>query len=150
MINALIGNAVQETGDVRMTDAKGRHTTTRREIFILKSGGILIDTPGIRELETLSTGATVRTLFAEIDSLARQCRYRDCDHINSKGCAVIAAVAEGKISRDRYENYIKLMKESEYYSVKEDQDLAWKRKRDTKRQNKALRQVYTTRKPPKR
>lgn len=150
LINALIGSAVQETGDVRLTDSKGRHITTRREIFILKSGGILIDTPGIRELETLSTGDTVKTLFSDLENLAKGCRYKDCDHVNSKGCAIKTAVESGKISQKRYNNYLKLMKESQYYSTKEDEDLAWKRKRDTKRLQKGLRQVYTTRKPPKR
>jgi ribosome biogenesis GTPase len=108
IINALIGSNVQTTGEVRLVDSKGRHTTTRREIFVLPNGGILIDTPGIRELETLSTGETVKTLFADIEQLASKCRFRNCDHINSKSCAVLAAVKEGKITKERYDNFIKL------------------------------------------
>lgn len=112
LINALIGSDVQQTGEVRTTDSKGRHTTTRREIFVLPGGGILIDTPGIRELETLSSEDTVRSIFADIEQIAQHCRFRDCDHVKSKGCAVIAAVTEGKVSEERYQSFLKLIGEA--------------------------------------
>ncbi len=113
LINALIGSNVQETGEVRLSDSKGRHTTTRREIFVLPNGGILIDTPGIRELETLSSEDTVRTIFSDIEQIAERCRYRNCDHVKSKSCAVLEAVQEGKISQERYQNFLKLMSEAQ-------------------------------------
>lgn len=112
LINALLGSAIQTTGEVRLVDAKGRHTTTRREMFILKSGGILIDTPGIRELETLSSEDTVRTMFADIENLAKQCRFKDCDHVNSKGCAILMALKSGELSKARYNNFLKLTSEA--------------------------------------
>lgn len=147
LINALLGSEVQATGEVRLTDAKGRHTTTRREMFVLKSGGILIDTPGIRELETLSTEDTVKTLFSDIEALATQCKFKDCDHINSRGCAVLAALAEGKITQERYNNFIKLSKEASFHENKEDVYKQQDKKRKDKKQHKALRQTYKVRKP---
>lgn len=107
LINALIGKDLQTTGAVRMTDAKGRHTTTRREMFILPQGGILVDTPGIRELETLGGEDTIRALFSDIEELARKCKFRNCDHITSKGCAVLEAIALGKLGKNRYDDFIR-------------------------------------------
>lgn len=146
IINALIGSKVQATGAVRLTDSKGRHTTTRREMFILKSGGILIDTPGIRELETISTEDTIKTLFTDIENLAEQCRFRDCDHINSHGCAILDQLEKGKITQKRYNNFIKLMKEASHYDERDDIYKQQRKKSQNKKQHKALRQVYQTRK----
>mgnify|MGYP001193215453 CR=1 FL=1 len=146
IINALVGSEVQATGEVRLTDSKGRHTTTRREMFILKSGGILIDTPGIRELETLSTGETVKTLFTDIENLTNQCRFRDCDHINSQGCAILDHLKKGKITQKRYKNFIKLSKEASHHEARDDIYKQQKKKSQDKKQHKALRQVYQTRK----
>ncbi len=147
IINALIGSEVQTTGAVRVTDAKGRHTTTRREMFVLKSGGILIDTPGIRELETLSSGDTVKTLFSDIETLITQCRFKDCDHVKSRDCAVLEALKKGSISQERYDNFIKLSKEATFHETKEDIYKQLDKKKKDKKQHKALRQVYQTRKP---
>lgn len=138
LINALLGSEVQTTGEVRLTDSKGRHTTTRRELFVLPSGGVLIDTPGIRELETLSTEDTVKTMFADIENLAEQCRFKDCDHIKSKGCAVLEALKAGKISKERYNSFIKLFAEATLHGTKDDL---------YKKQSKAMRKAYQIRKP---
>lgn len=146
LINALIGSEVQTTGEVRLTDAKGRHTTTRREMFILPQGGILIDTPGIRELETLSSEDTVKTLFSDMESLATQCRFRDCDHINSRGCAILAALAAGAITKKRYDSFIKLKKEASHYDDRDDVYKQQEQKARDKKQTKGLRQAYQTRK----
>lgn len=147
LINALLGNEVQTTGEVRLVDAKGRHTTTRRELFVLPVGGILIDTPGIRELETLSSGDTVKTLFSDIENLIPQCRFRDCDHINSKGCAVLAAVKAEKISEVRYSNFIKLTKEAGFHDTKTDIYQQQQKKTKHKQASKSLREAYQKRKP---
>lgn len=147
ILNSLIGSEVQVTGEVRLTDSKGRHTTTRREMFILPHGGILIDTPGIRELETLSSGDTVKTVFRDIDSLAEQCRFRDCDHVNSHGCVVMQALEAGKIFEERYNNFIKLSKEADYYEERDDVYKQQEKKARDKKMNKGLRQTYQTRKP---
>lgn len=111
LINSLIGSEVQATAEVRVTDAKGRHTTTRRELFLLPSGGILIDTPGIRELETISSEDALETLFSDIEELALNCEFTNCDHIKSKGCAVLEALNNNTITKERYDNFIKLTKE---------------------------------------
>lgn len=111
LINALLGSEVQTTAEVRVTDAKGRHTTTRRELFVLPSGGILIDTPGIRELEAISGDDALETLFSDIEELAQDCEFTNCDHIKSQGCAVLVALHEGKITQDRYDNFLKLKQE---------------------------------------
>lgn len=113
LINALLGSEVQTTAEVRLTDAKGRHTTTRRELFLLASGGILIDTPGIRELEVIFSGDALDTLFADIEELANSCEFTNCDHIKSKNCAVLAALHAGKLTQERYDNFLKLTKEQE-------------------------------------
>ncbi len=147
LINALLGSEVQTTGEVRLVDAKGRHTTTRREMFILPHGGILIDTPGIRELETLSGEDTMKTLFTDIENLATRCRFHNCDHIKSKGCAVLAALKDGKISQQRYNNFIKLTKETEFADTKDDLYKKLDKKRADRKQNKALRESYKLRKP---
>lgn len=147
IINALLGSEVQATGEVRLVDAKGRHTTTRREMFILPHGGILIDTPGIRELETLSTSDTVKTLFTDIETLATKCRFRNCDHINSKSCAVLAALNDGRLTQERYNNYIKLQKEAGFNDSKEDLYKKLDKKKSDRKQNKDLRETYKLRKP---
>ncbi len=146
LINALIGSSVQTTSDVRLSDNKGRHTTTRREMFVLKSGGILIDTPGIRELETLSSINTVKSLFTEMEVLAEQCRFRDCDHEHSRDCAILKALEAKTITKQRYNSYLKLLREAEFHSAKDDKDLAWKRKRQVKRANKALKRTTVRKK----
>ena len=147
IINALIGSEVQSTGAVRLIDSKGRHTTTRREMFVLPNGAILIDTPGIRELETLSSGDTIKTLFSDIETLITLCRFKDCDHINSRDCAVIAALKAGTLSQERYDNFMKLSKEASFHESKEDIYKQQDKKKSDKRQNKALREAYKLRKP---
>lgn len=147
LINALLGSEVQTTGEVRLVDSKGRHTTTRRELFVLPSGGILIDTPGIRELETLSSGDTVKTLFSDVEQLADQCRFRDCDHINSKYCAVLDALKADTLSQERYDSFIKLTKEATFHESKDDLYSQQKKKATDKRATKSLREAYQKRKP---
>lgn len=147
LINALLGSEVQATGEVRLTDAKGRHTTTRRELFVLPSGGILIDTPGIRELETLSSAGSVSAVFDDIEELTAECRFRDCDHINSDGCAVLDAVAGGTISQERYDSFIKLTKEAEFHEGKDDVYAQQEKKANDRKLTKGLREAYQKRKP---
>lgn len=111
LINSLLGGeiaATMETG----TDDKGRHTTTRRELILLPSGGAVIDTPGMRELGLES--ADISKTFADIDELSRRCRFRDCSHVNEPGCEVRRAVEEGAISEERLQSYCKLKKEVKY------------------------------------
>lgn len=111
LINRLLGGDVIETREIR-NDDKGRHTTTRRELIVIPSGGAVIDTPGMRELGV--EGVSLSKAFAEIDELAEQCRFKDCRHENEPGCAVRKAIEAGTISEERLQSYNKLKKEAKY------------------------------------
>ena len=111
IINHLIGAEVLATKGLR-SDDKGRHTTTHRQLLQLPGGGVVIDTPGMRELHLDS--ADLSRTFADIEDLAEQCRYGDCSHSSEPGCAVRAAIAAGQLSQKRFENYRKLQKELDY------------------------------------
>lgn len=111
LINTLCGTARQETGGIREADAKGRHTTTSRTLHLLSEGGLLIDSPGLRELQLGGCQKGVSSLFGDIENLARNCRYNDCLHQHEDGCAIKAAVAGGDLSPRRLANYQKLMAE---------------------------------------
>jgi ribosome biogenesis GTPase len=111
LINDLCGEDIQPTAEVRERDAKGRHTTTWRELIILPNGGLVIDTPGMREFQMWMAGEGMREAFADLDALAVACHYRDCSHTVEGRCAVLEAVASGALPRERYDRYIKLRKE---------------------------------------
>ena len=111
IINRLVGSDVQRTGEVRRSDSRGRHTTSHRELVVLPDGGLIIDTPGMRELQLWDAGDAVRDTFDEIDALAPACHFGDCRHRDEPRCAVKAAVAEGKVSADRLESYLKVQDE---------------------------------------
>ncbi len=95
IVNSLLGGLRQATREVRADDSKGRHTTTARELFLLPQGWLLMDTPGMRELEVWSEGGPVQSAFEDIAQTALQCRFRDCQHQAEPGCAVALAVSEG-------------------------------------------------------
>jgi ribosome biogenesis GTPase len=112
LINRLAGGQVMETKEIREDDDKGRHTTTHRQLILLPNGGIVIDTPGMRELALDS--ADLSKAFEDVEDLAEQCRYRDCSHTTEPGCAVRRAVENGELPEDRLESYRKLQKEAGY------------------------------------
>ena len=112
LINRLAGEDILPTKQIREDDDKGRHTTTHRQLILLHSGGIVIDTPGMREL-SLYTGDISKT-FEDIEELARECKYRDCSHATEPGCAVRQAIGQGALSEKRFENYRKLQREISY------------------------------------
>lgn len=111
LINKLIGEDTLKTKGIR-NDDKGRHTTTRREIIILPSGGVVIDTPGMRELGIDS--ADLSKTFADIDELSTKCKFRDCTHTSEPSCAVKKAINNGLLTEDRLASYLKLKKEAKY------------------------------------
>jgi ribosome biogenesis GTPase len=111
IVNRLLGAEVQATAEVRAGDAKGRHTTTTRDLLLVPSGGVLIDTPGIRGLLLWSASEGLSAAFADIEELAEACRFRDCDHGPEPGCAVRAAVADGRLPSERLASYQKLKRE---------------------------------------
>jgi ribosome biogenesis GTPase / thiamine phosphate phosphatase len=113
LVNTLLGDRTQQTGAIREDDAKGRHTTTSRQMLALPGGAWVIDTPGMRELKIGAVEAGVSAVFAEIEELARACRFRDCDHIHAPGCALEAAVAAGQLDARRLSSYLKLQREAQ-------------------------------------
>jgi ribosome biogenesis GTPase / thiamine phosphate phosphatase len=119
--NALIGEAVLRTREVRESDSRGRHTTAGRQLVVLPGGGILIDTPGMRELQLWDTGDSVAGAFADIETIGEGCRFRDCRHAGEPGCAVVAAVAAGTLPDVRLESFRKLQAEQAYQATQQDE-----------------------------
>jgi ribosome biogenesis GTPase len=102
---------------VREKDSKGRHTTTSRELIQLENGALLIDTPGMRELGSISVDAGLEEAFSEISELAWHCKFSDCSHTSEKGCAILAAIEEGRLAEQRYRNYVKMKNESAFQEM---------------------------------
>lgn len=121
LVNALAGADVQDTGGVRLDDSRGRHTTTHRELVRLAGGALLVDTPGLRELQLWGDGEDLEQTFEDIEALADQCRFRDCGHQGEPGCAVGAALDGGALDSKRYESYLKLRRELAYLERRQDQ-----------------------------
>lgn len=120
LINALLGVEKQETGEVRQGDGLGRHTTTRRELILLPGGGIVIDTPGMREIQMWAGEEDLQGAFHDIETLAEGCRFGDCSHDRESGCAVRAAIERGELSPARLESYLKIQKELIYLASREE------------------------------
>jgi len=114
LINTLLGVLVQATGAIREDDGKGRHTTTHRSLHLLPGGGIVLDSPGMRELGIADAEAGVASMFEDIESLAERCRFSDCVHESEPGCAVRAAMEAGALDERRLESYRKLKREELY------------------------------------
>jgi ribosome biogenesis GTPase len=131
LVNLLLGDEYQWTDEVNATTGKGRHTTTARELMVLRSGGILIDNPGIREVHMWTDEETLRERFADLEVLAGQCRFSDCRHgATQAGCAIQSAIADGKITSQRLDGFLKL-----------DQELALLQKNREKRQMTVARRA---------
>ena len=120
LVNRLAGHEILETGEVRSGDRKGRHTTTRRELVRLEGGALLLDTPGMRELQLWEVEDGLAGAFPEIEGLADDCRFRDCRHQSEPGCAVLAAVDSGSVNQTRLDSYRKLQAEADYQRRKSD------------------------------
>ncbi|MCZ8522155.1 MULTISPECIES: ribosome small subunit-dependent GTPase A [Paenibacillus] len=120
LANRLYGEEVLLTGGIREGDDRGRHTTTHRELVRLPEGGLLIDTPGMRELQLWDAEGGLDLAFRDIEALAADCRFGDCGHGGEPGCAVQAALAAGTLAEARYRSYLKLQKELAYEARKED------------------------------
>ncbi len=114
LLNNFIHQGLYKTQPIREKDGRGKHTTTRRELIILENRAIIIDNPGMRELSVISNESGLGDTFNEIDELSDQCKYKDCTHTVEAGCAILEAVESGKISEERYNNFIKIYKESLY------------------------------------
>ena len=112
LLNSLAGESLTATGGIREQDKKGRHTTTHRELHILPTGGLLIDVPGMRELKVADIEDSLGTVFDDIETLARQCQFSDCQHNTEPGCAVLQAVEENRLDSRRLLSYQKLLREN--------------------------------------
>ncbi|MEZ5018538.1 MAG: ribosome small subunit-dependent GTPase A [Bacteroidales bacterium] len=117
LINTLLQREALRTGAISSSTNKGRHVTEHRELFLLDNGSIIIDTPGMKELGLTDDSEGLSTTFGDIQKLSAECRYPDCRHVSESGCAVREAVEKGVISRESYENYLKMMREQERYAT---------------------------------
>ena len=144
--NRLLGGAIQEVWPVRESDSKGRHTTTARELFVLPGGALLMDTPGLREMQLWDSEDGVAQTFAEIDALAAQCRFGDCRHEGEPACAVQAALEAGALDAARLENWRKLLREQDFLRRKLDPEARQEHKDQWKLLHREQRQKYQQRK----
>ncbi|MEW8628153.1 MAG: ribosome small subunit-dependent GTPase A [Candidatus Thiodiazotropha sp.] len=126
LVNTLLGSNHQTTQGIRLDDSKGRHTTTGRSLHFIPSGGILLDTPGMRELQLYDCEQGIEESFSDISHLSHQCRFSDCAHQGEPGCAVISAIERGELDQRRLVNYQKLMREQQQNSA----SIAQKRAKD--------------------
>jgi ribosome biogenesis GTPase len=116
LINYIYGEEILPTTEVRESDAKGRHTTSWREMIVLPNGGLVIDTPGMRELQMWVSGEIGQEAFADVEEIALKCHFRNCSHTTEKRCALLDAVAKGLLPQERYESYLKLKRELNFLS----------------------------------
>ncbi|PSR18237.1 ribosome small subunit-dependent GTPase A [filamentous cyanobacterium CCP3] len=139
LTNHFLGIQHQATQAVRADDSRGRHTTTGRHLLPLPSGALLIDTPGMRELQLWTTSAGLEATFADIEALAADCRFRDCRHQGEPGCAVEEAIAAGDLECDRLHSYHKLQREQQWIEQRQDARASLNSKRRWKTIHKAMR-----------
>ncbi|MEM9586774.1 MAG: ribosome small subunit-dependent GTPase A [Planctomycetota bacterium] len=138
LINSLLGSQYQVTQSIREI-GKGRHTTTHRQLIRLPGGGLLIDTPGMRELQLWDGEAGVAETFADIEQLSAECRFSDCGHSGEPGCAVTAAIEEGRLPKARLESFQKLQRELAYQTRQQDVHVMLEEKRRWKSITKSMR-----------
>lgn len=142
LTNALYGNDKMKVSGIREDDAKGRHTTTHRELVLLPNGGCLIDTPGMRELQLWDQSESLNSGFKDIEELALNCRYRDCSHTSEPDCAVIQAVDNGVLEYSRLQSYFKLQKELAFMERKVNIQARLAEQRKWKQISKGLKKKY--------
>lgn len=140
LTNYLIGAETQAIQTVREDDSKGRHTTTQRHLFPLPAGALLIDTPGMRELQLWSVTEGLTETFGDIESLAEDCKFRDCQHQQEPGCAVQGAIAAGDLDPARFRSYQKLQREQQWVAQRQDRQAQANPKRRWKAITKTMRQ----------
>ncbi|HEX5706372.1 MAG TPA: ribosome small subunit-dependent GTPase A [Pyrinomonadaceae bacterium] len=137
IVNRLVGAEVQKTREVRASDERGQHTTTHRELLLLPSGALIIDTPGMRELQLLVSERGMRETFEDIEGLASECRFGDCRHEEEPDCAVREALSTGALDAERYANYRKMRQEMQHLAARQDPRAAREEKERAKRLSRA-------------
>ncbi|HKW64637.1 MAG TPA: ribosome small subunit-dependent GTPase A [Candidatus Acidoferrum sp.] len=145
IVNRLLGHAVQEVREIRESDSRGRHTTTARELFVLPGGALLMDTPGLRELQLWDADEGISQTFADIESLATQCRFRNCRHEGEPDCAVQAAIDSGALALARLENWRKLQRELAFLKRKVDPEASHNEKQRIKQLMRGVNKMYRDR-----
>lgn len=141
IINEIAGKEIQYTQEISDLGARGRHTTTNRELILLPDGGIVIDTPGMRELQLMDVSDSVDTTFSDIESIAEGCRFSDCTHTSEPHCAVKEAIENGSLSSKRYESYLKLKKEAEFVERKNNRKAEMAHKNAVKNLSKYVKTI---------
>lgn len=141
LLNRLAGREAAPTGEVRAGDARGRHTTTGRQLYFLPCGGQVIDTPGVREFGVAYAGEGLETSFSDISALAANCRFHDCSHSGEPGCAVAAAVETGAVTEERLKSYHKLRRETERQELNTDLKKRLEAKRRLKSFGRMVRDI---------
>ena len=145
LINAILGMQLLDTGEVRQGDDKGRHTTTTRHLIVAPGGGVLIDTPGMRELQLWDASEGIEQAFAEIARLGALCRFRDCKHVAEPGCAVRTAVDDGTLDAERLESFHKLGREEKHVAAKLDDAVRAEQTKELKKVMKRQNRFYRDR-----
>jgi ribosome biogenesis GTPase len=142
LLNALAGSVLMDTGAIRESDDRGRHTTTHRELFCLPGGALLVDTPGMRELGLLDVDEALDASFEDVTALFPQCRFGNCTHVNEPGCAILAGLESGALSEERWRAYLKLQRELAFTARKEDPKAEAANRAGWKQIHKAQRAKY--------
>ena len=137
MVNAILGRDVLETTPVREDDQRGRHTTTFRELFVAPSGALVIDTPGMREVQLWADESDVQSTFPDIEELASACHFADCMHETEPGCAVQEALASGELDEGRFNSWLKLMREAAWLDRRRGES-----KRDQRQRERSQSKLY--------
>ena len=145
IVNALMGNENLKTRDVRASDSRGRHTTRHRHLILLGSRGLLIDTPGMRELQLWTQSESTRETFEDVEGFAKACQFTDCQHREEPRCAVKQAIADGTLAAERLESYLKLQEEMRSLDVRKDARAQIDEKRKMKTVSQSLKKLYKSR-----
>lgn len=145
IVNRLVDREMLATGEVREWDARGRHTSVHRQLVVREEGGLIIDTPGLREIQLWDAGQAFDDAFTDIASLAESCRFRDCRHDREPGCAVKEAVDAGTLDAGRYESYLKLQREQAAFEKNRDERAGIEAKRQAKLGSKAYKALQKQR-----
>ena len=141
LINYLLGEERMQVGDIREDDSKGKHTTTHRELIVLKNKGIVIDTPGMREIQLLDDTEGIENSFNDITELAKTCRFSDCKHAKEPGCAVRAAIEDGTLPQERLDSYNKLLREVQFIERKNNTKAQQEHKKNMMKFYKEVRNI---------
>ena len=140
-INVLLGSDELKTTEVSAYKDKGHHATTRRELILIPGGGLIIDTPGMRELQLWEGEGGLENLFDDIEELASQCKFSDCMHKSEPGCAIRRAIKKGDLDEDRYKSYLKMAREIKYFEFRKDHLTSIQEKKKWKKINKMAKQI---------